>query len=283
MSRIVKIATVQPPAVDKNSTPDSIMNHGIKLFKEAAAHVDIVCLPEFLNCMGSPVETRSTRCGNIATKLIDSIVQEAAKNNCYAILPVVIDIESQRFNRAYLIDRWGNIIGHFDKVHLPEPELNDWGITAGNEWTVFDCDFGKIGIMICYDGCFTESSRILALKGAEIIFWPSLQRSYTERELLLQTQAHAYFNYTHIVRSSYGTDKNSPWNPGHMAGMSCVCAPDGNILANLGRWSGWTMASVDLNAAQVGQRSFGGDIGIIKEMRFNDRRPETYKYIKNLA
>ena len=280
MSRIVKIATIQPPAVDKNTTPDSIMNHGINLFKEAAGHADIVCMPEFLNCMGSPVDTYSKRCSESAIKLIDVISKEAAKNNCYAIVPVVIDIESQRFNRAFLIDRQGNVTGYFDKVHLPEPEITNLGITAGNEWPVFDCDFGKIGIMICYDGCFPESSRILALKGAEIIFWPSLQRSYTERELLIQTQAHAYFNYTNIVRSSYGTDKSSPWQPGKMIGMSCVCGADGNILASLGRWCGWTVASVDLDGVQVGARTFGGDIGVIKEMRLSDRRPETYQYIK---
>ena len=56
----------------------------------------------------------------------------------------------------------------------------------GRQWPVFDLDFGRIAVMICYDGCFSETSRILTLQGAELLFWPSLQRSYTEDQLTLQ-------------------------------------------------------------------------------------------------
>ena len=126
------------------------------------------------------------------------------------------------------------------------------------------------------DGCFVESARSLALQGAEVVLWPSLQRGYTESELMLQVRAHAHFNGVVIVRSSYGTERGRPWRPGTMVGLSCVCGSDGHVVASLGRWAGWTSATVDLDAPPGGERSFGGETGVLREMRAADRRPETY-------
>lgn len=277
MSRPVTIATVQPPAADDDATPDSIQERALELLEAAAdAGADIVCLPEYLNCMACGPEAVDDRAVTAAQTMLDAAATCARKHACYIVAPAVIGMPPHRFNRAHVIDRSGVIAGRFDKVHLTHVERDEWRVSPGDTWPVFACDFGRIGIMICYDGCFLEPARLLALNKAEIIFWPSLQRSFTERELLLQTQTHAYFNHVIVVRSSYGTDKNRPWRPGRMVGMSCVCGQDGALLANLGRWTGWTMATVDLDQAQVGARSFGGDLGKVKEMRFGDRRPETY-------
>ena len=277
MSRVIRIATVQPPAVTEGATPGSIQSRALELLREAAqAGADIICLPEYLNCMACGADEASARAGQPARDLLEAAAACAREFNCHVIVPTVIDTDAGRFNRGHVIDRKGELAGHFDKVHLTHVERDEWGVTAGDEWPVFDCDFGKIGIMICYDGCFPEPARILALRGAEIIFWPSLQRSFTETELTLETRAHAYFNRVIVVRSSYGTERDQPWKPGVMVGMSCVCNHDGTVLASLGRWVGRTSAVVDLDAHQRGQRSFGGAIGAIKEMRFGDRRPETY-------
>ena len=277
MSRIVRIATVQAPAVTEGATPDSIQNRALELLREAAqANADVICLPEYVNCMACGAEEASARAGAPAQELLKTSAACAAEFGCYVIAPAVIDTGGGRFNRGHVIDRKGEIVGRFDKVHLTHVERDEWGVTAGDDWPVFECDFGRIGLMICYDGCFPEPARILALRGAEIVFWPSLQRSFTETELSLETRAHAYFNRVIVVRSSYGTDPDQPWRPGVMVGMSCVCNHDGHVLASLGRWVGWTSAVVDLDAQQRGARSFGGDIGVVKEMRFGDRRPETY-------
>jgi len=256
------------------------MRRALELLGEAAgAGADIVCLPEYVNCMACEAGAAAERAGAPAQELLDAASGCARAGGCYVLAPAVVDTPAGRFNRGHLIDRNGKTAGHFDKVHLTHVERGEWGVTAGNEWPVFECDFGRIGMMICYDGCFWEPARILTLKGAEIVFWPSLQRSFTETELLIQTQAHAYFNHTIIVRSSYGMPKTKPWRPGVMVGMSCVCGADGALLANLGRWTGWTMAAVDLDEVQVGARSFGGDVGVLKEMRLGDRRPKTYAAI----
>jgi predicted amidohydrolase len=282
MSRIVKIVTVQPPAPVDGSTPDSIQARAMELLGEAAAGVDIVCLPEYLNCMACGPEHLEERSTIAANNLLQKAAVVAEQNGCYVVLPLVIEDKGKKYNRAHLVDRGGKICGVFDKVHLTHVEKDDWGLVPGEAWPVFECDFGRIGVMICYDGCFMEPARVLSLKGAEIIFWPSLQRSFTESELDLQTRAHAYFNHTVVVRSSYGTEKGKPWAPGTMVGFSCICDADGSIAANLGRWAGWTSAVIDLDTKQTGYRSFGGDVGVIKEMRLGDRRPETYGTITKL-
>ena len=65
----------------------------------------------------------------------------------------------------------GGVAGKYHKVHLPNQEV-EGGITPGNSYPVFDTDFGRIGMMICYDVHYAETARALAAQGAEIIFLP---------------------------------------------------------------------------------------------------------------
>jgi predicted amidohydrolase len=255
-------------------------NAGIEMLKESARQgVDIICLPEYFNCIGCAIDKISDNTGSAVYTLLDQIATLARKYECYILVPVIINIEQKRFNRTVIFDRKGIQIGYYDKVHITRVEREDLNIEAGNIWPVFQLDFGNIGIMTCYDGCFIESARILALKEAEIVFWPSLQRSYTEDELILQTRANAYFNHIVLVRSSYGTEKKHVWTPNKMIGMSCICDTDGTIIANLGRWSGYVSSKVDLDLPLRAVRSFGGEEGVLRQMRFEDRRPNTYKKI----
>jgi predicted amidohydrolase len=76
------------------------------------------------------------------------------------------------YNTAPLFDRQGKLVGTYDKVMLYDTEL-DVGVTSGERFPVFDTDFGKIGIITCYDSWFTNTSRLLALQGAELALLPN--------------------------------------------------------------------------------------------------------------
>jgi predicted amidohydrolase len=76
------------------------------------------------------------------------------------------------YNMAPLFDRSGKLLGTYEKNFPYDPELDE-GVTPGSGFPVFDTDFGKIGIMICYDSWFPESARILALNGAELLLFPN--------------------------------------------------------------------------------------------------------------
>lgn len=78
------------------------------------------------------------------------------------------------YNTAILIDPDGDIIGRYRKTHFAQGyTINPKSYKAGDEFPVFQTTFGKVGILICYDRQLPEPARILALKGAEILFVPS--------------------------------------------------------------------------------------------------------------
>jgi predicted amidohydrolase len=76
------------------------------------------------------------------------------------------------YNSAPLWDRQGQLVGIYDKFMLYDPELDD-GTTPGDSMPVFQADFGKVGIMTCYDSWHPEVARLLGYKGAELILFPS--------------------------------------------------------------------------------------------------------------
>jgi hypothetical protein len=79
-------------------------------------------------------------------------------------------------NAAILVGRKGEVVGVYRKIHLVvslERGTMEGGATPGDALPVFDCDFGKLGIQICYDMDFADGWVELARQGAELIAWPS--------------------------------------------------------------------------------------------------------------
>lgn len=76
------------------------------------------------------------------------------------------------YNSAPLFDRQGKLMGIYDKVMLYDPELDE-GTSPGTGVPVFEADFGTIGIMTCYDSWHPSVAKLLALKGAEVVLFPS--------------------------------------------------------------------------------------------------------------
>lgn len=98
------------------------------------------------------------------------------------------------YNTAILIDPEGDIIGRYSKTHFAQGyTINPDVYTAGNEYPIFDTPFGKVGIIICYDRQLPEPARIMAIKGAQILFVPAYG-SYTDESgwntVLMRTRAY---------------------------------------------------------------------------------------------
>ncbi len=75
------------------------------------------------------------------------------------------------YNTAILLDRKGALAGKYRKVMLPREEI-ERGLSPGDKMRVFETDFGKLGIMICYDVFFSEPTKALAMAGAEVVAMP---------------------------------------------------------------------------------------------------------------
>jgi predicted amidohydrolase len=128
---------------------------------------DLVLLPETFI-----VNAHESRRGPTASLL----ARKARQHRMYVAGGLYLrDHRRQRvYNTCLLFDRRGRLVGRYDKNHPYTPEL--WapaGPAPGREVPVFKCDFGKVGILICYDSWFTDVAELLALKGAEIILFPN--------------------------------------------------------------------------------------------------------------
>ncbi len=121
------------------------------------------------------------------------------------------------YNSAILIGPDGEIIGIYDKTHQFPLERQDCGgwVTAGNRADVFETALGSVGMIICYDGDFPELSRLLAVKGAEVIVRPSaLLRSFDI--WYITNSARAYDNHVYVVATnSVGPDAGGSYYFGH--------------------------------------------------------------------
>jgi predicted amidohydrolase len=104
---------------------------------------------------------------------------KAREHRCYIVVPTYL-LESKGkkscSNAAILVGRNGEEVGTYRKIHLVtslDRGTMEGGATPGNALPVFDCDFGKLGIQICYDMEFEDGWSELARRGAELIAWPT--------------------------------------------------------------------------------------------------------------
>jgi predicted amidohydrolase len=100
------------------------------------------------------------------------------------------------YNTSVLIGRDGKLVGKYRKICLPRGEAKG-GLAPGNEYPVFDTDFGKVGMMICWDVSYPEIARELAARRADMILMPIWGGNET------LCKARAVENQIPLVISSY--------------------------------------------------------------------------------
>ena len=161
---------------------------------EGAKGTDIIVLPETWrgDQLLEPIDGES----------ITELSRLAKKHNTYIISPIERKEGIHHYNTAVLLDRQGKIAGMYDKVFPFWGEFDlkppvEPGLTGA---PVFETDFGKIGIAICYDANFPEVWQELKNNGAELVFWPS---AYSAGR---QLQAYALLHHFYIVTSTYTKD-----------------------------------------------------------------------------
>jgi predicted amidohydrolase len=140
--------------------------------------LDLAVLPETtITTTHGPASQRAIP---LEGPVVETIGSLARRHKSYLVAPLDLVEASPSgpiySNAAVLFDRQGTVAGIYRKVHpvavLGHDDL-EAGITPGNEFPVFDCDFGRLGIQICWDVVFDDGWQALADQGAEIVIWPS--------------------------------------------------------------------------------------------------------------
>ena len=194
-SRMVNLATIHFRPQNSISSRENLELFSNYIQTAAENQADIVCLPEAITLVGTGrtyVEVSEPIPGP-STEFLGSI---ASQNNIYIVAGLLERDGPVVYNTAVLIDREGKLAGRYRKVALPREEI-EGGVMPGNSYPVFDTDFGRIGMMICWDLQFPEVARQLTMQGAEVIFMPIWGGNLT------LASARAIENQVWLVSSSY--------------------------------------------------------------------------------
>lgn len=278
---VVTVAATQM-ACTKNH--DQNISTAEKLVVKAAEQgAQIVLLQELFETQYFCQEERA-ECFNLATTLEEN---KAIKHFCTIAkkLKIVLPISffekknTAHYNTVAVIDADGSILGVYRKCHIPDGpgyEEKFYFNPGDTGFKVWQTKYARIGIGICWDQWFPEAARIMALKGAQIIFYPTAIGSEPANDTLdskdhWQTcmQGHSACNMIPIVASNRIGTESFDTSSITFYGSSFITDNKGGILTQANRTDeSVILSTLDLEQFQIQRASWG---------LFRDRRPSQYK------
>jgi N-carbamoylputrescine amidase len=242
-----KIALVQMRC---GAEPDENFSRALDFVRDAAKKgAEIVCLPELFRsqyfcqtedhdnfALAEEIPGRST-----------SVLGELARE--LGIVIVASLFEKRRagvyHNTAAIIDSDGKLLGKYRKMHIPDDPLyhEKFYFTAGDlGFQAWKTQRGNIGVCVCWDQWYPEAARLTALRGAEIIFYPTAigwhpkekkefgEAQHSSWELI--QRSHAIANGCYVAAANrVGREAPAGGDGIEFWGQSFICGPDGAIIA----------------------------------------------------
>lgn len=155
--RLVKIGLIQLAGLS--------LDVAERFMQEAVSdRPDVVVLPE-VGCGREPLDMARSR-------IVAVMREHARQGSMYVVLNVTEANGARTFNTTLILGRDGSTVGCYRKVHIPLASETDCRQDGGDAFPVFDLDFGRAGVQVCFDNYWPEAVRSLALAGAEIVFFP---------------------------------------------------------------------------------------------------------------
>ena len=275
MKNYFKLALCQMKVIDNK---DSNIKNALDMIKTAALNKsDLVVLPEMFNCPYDNDKFTEYAEEKKNSKSLKSISKAAKSLNLYIIAGSIPELYGDKlYNSSFIFNRNGEIIGSHRKMHLFDIDIpgkisfkESETLSAGNQITLIDTELCKIGVAICYDIRFPELSRLMALKGAELIVIPGAFNMTTgpaHWETLIRGRA--IDNQLYVAAASPARNEKLSYVA---YGNSMVADPWGEVLARAGEKEEVIYANINLSR--------------IKEIReelpvLNGRREDIYSLIK---
>jgi len=185
---------------------------------------------------------------------VAELAAAAKRNKVWVVAGLFLYDGDVIYNSAVLFDRSGRIAGVHRKVQLPNQEWSD-GIRPGDDFSVYETDFGRIGMLICHETTYPEPARVLMLRGAELIavpIWGGIETCVRSR---------AAENGVWLITSGY----NYPTQIIDPAGevLAACCPPRGRRK--------FLYQPLDLNRPP--SRPWYGDM---RDLQYKERRDDLY-------
>ncbi|WP_442761198.1 carbon-nitrogen hydrolase family protein [Pseudolactococcus chungangensis] len=236
----------------------------------------LIAFPEVMNIIDSHTPSYSESDGGETFRLLSRLAKTLGVYIHGGSWSETIPASKKHYNTSYLFDDKGIVVGKYRKIHtfdITDPSGQIYResdtVTSGQEVVVVETPLGKLGFAICYDLRFPELHRLLALKGAEIIFNPSdfnLMTGKDHWEVLLRARAIENGVYM-IAADQYGQ------NAKMLAyGNSLVVNPWGTVIARAGDGEQILYADIDLDGlAEIRNRM----------QTLENRQSEVYRLSEN--
>ena len=237
----------------------------------------IVCFQELFDLGWFP-KGRDERATHLAEDLKSATIRifkdKAKQSDAVIVLPIFEKAEGRLFNSAVIIDATGKVLGVYRKIHVPDIPFweEQYYFSTGNKgFPVFDTKYGKIGIQISWDNLYPEGTRILALKGAEIVFSPTACAFKTQHLWQTVISANAITNGLYIMRINRAGSEDLL----DFYGMSFCVNPEGELIGGpTGGVDSVLLADVDFEYLKSIRREWP----LMKE-----RKPRLYREIVRTA
>lgn len=246
-----------------------LMHEALTLYK----YVDMVVFPEHF--LYFPDNSEGPLIEEIPDLFIRTFSTYAKKFNTYIAAGTIANKRDGKiYNTSLLFNRQGEVVGSYDKTHLfdalnaaagnKESDL----ITPGDHVFTYDTDFGKIGVMVCYDVRFPELARTMALSGVEFLFVPAAfyMPRFDHWQSLVKNAA--------LQNSMYVAGANLTNQPGGRnlyCGRSLIADPWGIAIATASDKPGFIQSYVEAGYPAKIRDAVG---------TFHNRAPELYNIPK---
>lgn len=265
MAKIGLIQVIQRPEDKYEERTQMLYDMAVKCFEDGA---DLVFFPEeFQHAPNGDLVKDYDAISKVAAEWKARCSELAKRYHAYLVPWDYETTDGKVYNSSYILDRNGQEIGRYSKVHTTPNEAAK-GVLSGEDYPVFDLDIGKVGIMICWDNYFPESARCLANNGAQLILYP-LYGDTLNPQWEIKLRARAIDNVVHIASSQIDTY--------HRAAFTGMVAPDGEITERLTEAPSYKVVEIELGKPWVtytsGSKDFPENIKLMVE---RSRNPKAY-------
>ena len=226
---------------------NNIENSIIKIKEAAKKKAKIICLPElFLSPYFCQTENHSKF--KLAEKIpgpTTDIYSNLAKELSVILIISLFEKKTSGFyhNTSIIIDESGKIISKYRKMHIPDDPgyYEKFYFTPGDlGFKSTNTNYGKIGSLVCWDQWFPEAARLTALKGAEILFYPTAigwhpkeKKKFGNSQLnawITMQRSHAIANGVYVAATNRVGIENVKNKKIQFWGNSLIIDPNGNII-----------------------------------------------------